>query len=100
VASRAIRLRATRLRKPSYGRTQVADHLQLACWQFDAGRALGLIPPADAPAGEWSAALVEQLQARRPELVDAVGRQIPIGAQRDAPVTSNSTVTLIGRGRP
>jgi DNA polymerase III epsilon subunit-like protein len=80
----AMARRPKRLRKPSYGRTEVAAHLQLACWQFDAGRVLGLIPDPDARRGEWSAGLVVRLLDQVAEVLGAVGDEWPTGAGKAA----------------
>lgn len=61
--------------KPSpvdLGPVQVLRHTGLAEWQWNAGTAAGLIPPADC-GGRWSVALADQVAARREEIVAPVG---------------------------
>jgi len=76
---------ASRARKPpaDFGPVQVLGHTGLASWQWDAGRAAGLIPPADLD-GRWSAGLAGQVAARRDEIVAAVGTEPPAGGHRAA----------------
>ncbi|MEV0733397.1 exonuclease domain-containing protein [Polymorphospora sp. NPDC050346] len=65
------------------GPIQVLGHTGLAEWQWDAGTAAGLIPPADL-GGRWSVALADQVAARRDEIVAVVGTEAPIGGHRAA----------------
>lgn len=66
-----------------YGPIQLARHLGLADWQFEAARLRDLVPEPDR-GRRWSMEIAEQLQGRVAEIVEAVGTEIPIGANRAA----------------
>ncbi len=86
-APRTARRRKEPKPKPppaDYGPIQVLNHTGLAEWQWDAGMAVGLIPPADVAGGRWSAAVADDVAARRDEIVAAVGTEAPIGGHRAA----------------
>ncbi|MBW4700362.1 3'-5' exonuclease [Micromonospora sp. RL09-050-HVF-A] len=91
VAAEPAAVPKTRARKESkpkpppadFGPVQVLRHTGLAGWQWDAGTAAGLIPAADV-GGRWSAAVADQVAARRDEIVAAVGAEAPIGGHRAA----------------
>jgi hypothetical protein len=70
-------------RRRGYGPIQF-DRLGLRAWQVDRARTLGLIPAPDLDGRRWSAALVEPLAARVPEIVAAVGEHPGVGANRAA----------------
>jgi hypothetical protein len=66
-----------------FGPIQVLERTDLTEWQWQAGTKAGLIPAADR-GGRWSAALVDEIAARRDEIVAAVGTEAPIGSRRAA----------------
>ncbi|MFI7074268.1 3'-5' exonuclease [Micromonospora sediminicola] len=67
-----------------YGPVQVLRHTGLAEWQWDAATRAGLIPPADVAGRRWSAAVADDVAARREQIVAAVGDEAPIGGNRAA----------------
>jgi hypothetical protein len=71
-------------RRSHYGPIQLADRLGLRAWQVDRARTLGLIPAPDLNGRRWSAALVEPLADRVPEILAAVGAHPGVGANRAA----------------
>lgn len=66
------------------GPIQVLDHTGLAEWQWDAGRAAGLIPPPDVDGHRWSRVTADDVAARHDEIVAAVGTEAPIGGHKAA----------------
>lgn len=66
-----------------HGPIQLARLLGLAEWQFEAARHLGLVPEPDL-GRRWSAAVADTLAPRASEIVEAVGTECPIGANRAA----------------
>jgi hypothetical protein len=70
-----------------YGPVQLAQRLGLPTWTFTAARERGLIPEPDLAAGgrrRWSAALADTLAGKASEIVEVVGTEPPIGANRAA----------------
>jgi hypothetical protein len=59
-------------------------HTGLAEWQWDAGRAAGLIGPPDVDGRRWSAAIADDVMARRDEITAVVGAEAPIGGHKAA----------------
>jgi hypothetical protein len=66
-----------------FGPIQLARRLGLTEWQFEAARLRDLVPDPDR-GRRWSAAIAEQLAGRVAEIVEAVGTEIPIGANKAA----------------
>src|SRR5919204_6997049 len=67
-----------------YGPIQLAGRPGLRAWQVDRVRTLGLVPAPDLDGRRWSAALVEPLADRVPEVLAAVGEHPGVGANRAA----------------
>jgi hypothetical protein len=65
-----------------FGALQVLAAVNLRPWQWDAAIVAGLIPPADVEDRRWSSKLVDQLVARRDEILAVVGTEPPIGGHR------------------
>jgi len=59
-------------------------HTGLAEWQWDAGRAAGLIGSPDVDGRRWSAAIANDVIARRDEITAVVGTEAPIGGHKAA----------------
>ncbi|MBE1580520.1 hypothetical protein ACFORH_39085 [Amycolatopsis roodepoortensis] len=68
--------------KVDYGPVQLRKHLGIAEWQFNALLRHGHLPPSTN--GRWLAEVVDELQARLPEALAAIGTQPPLGASRCA----------------
>jgi DNA polymerase III epsilon subunit-like protein len=62
-----------------YGPVQVLRHTGLAGWQWHRGIAAGLIPPADVAGRRWSAAVADQVAARRDEIAAAIAAAADYG---------------------
>ena len=77
---------ASRARKPpaDFGPVQVLGHTGLASWQWDAGRAAGLIPPAWRTGRPLVSRARREVAARRDEIVAAVGTEPPACGHRAA----------------
>jgi len=67
-----------------YGPIQVLEHTGLARWQWEAARVDGLIPAPDVAGGRWSAAIADDVAARRDEIVAAIDPAPPLGGHRAA----------------
>lgn len=67
-----------------YGPIQVLDRTGLAGWQWDAGMAAGLIPGPDVKGGRWSAGVVDDVAARRDQIIAVVGTEPPVGGHKAA----------------
>ncbi|MFK0250172.1 hypothetical protein ACIQUM_36185 [Amycolatopsis azurea] len=65
-----------------YGPLQMRKHLGISEWQFDALIRHGLL--ASSTNGRWLAEVVDELQARLPEALAAIGSQRPLGASKCA----------------
>lgn len=75
----------TSVKKPpaDYGAIQLRNRLGgLKEWQFNSLIRHGLLE--NSPSRRWSAAVVEELEARLPEALEAIGPQGPLGARRCA----------------
>jgi len=59
-------------------------HSGLTGWQWDAGRAAGLIGSSDVDGRRWSAAIANDVIARRDEIIAIVGAEAPIGGHKAA----------------
>jgi hypothetical protein len=67
------------------GPWQLASRLGLALWQVEAARKRGLLPEPDVAGRRWSPAVVDALPERQAAtIVEAVGTEPPIGANRAA----------------
>jgi hypothetical protein len=66
-----------------FGPIQLPNHLGIAVWQFEAARLRSLIPEPDL-GGRWSTRVADELAGRVAEIVEAVGTELPIGANKAA----------------
>jgi hypothetical protein len=66
-----------------FGPIQAPNHLGLTLWRWRLGIHRGLIPNASSN-GRWPAGVIADLQARLPELVDALGDVHPFGPAKVA----------------
>jgi len=90
-----------------FGPIQLAGHLGLTTWAFETARERGLIPGPDVDGHRWSAAIARTLAGKVAEIVEEVGTEPPIGANRAAERLAGRTglevdradvETLAGRG--
>ncbi|WP_410570619.1 hypothetical protein [Amycolatopsis sp. cmx-4-61] len=72
--------------KVDYGPIQMRNHLGISEWQFNALVRHGHLAPSST--GRWLAAVVDELQARLPEALEAIGTQGPMGTTRCAQVAA------------
>jgi hypothetical protein len=59
-------------------------HTGLAEWQWNAGRAAGLIGSPDVDGRRWSAVIANDVIARRDKIIAVVGAEAPIGGHKAA----------------
>ena len=71
-----------------YGPIQFPNRLGMPLWQFERALRTGLIPPADPATGRWPAAVVDAVLADLDRILDQVGTQPDVGANRAASLLS------------